>query len=126
MSSCWVTRGDEKSPVFGRPAQTQTLTDCAPLPGIIYCQFFFVHCCSTAISEKAEGDAEMQDAEAQASAMAKTIKAQAAGDAAVGGDQDDELAAYKLDEYDEEESKGAGELAASSLLSRILCCAVPS
>lgn len=64
-------------------------------------------------SEKPEGDAEMLDAEAQASAMAKSIKAQAAGDAAATGQEnDDDLAAYKLDEYDEEESKGAGKSSA--------------
>jgi periodic tryptophan protein 1 len=44
----------------------------------------------------------MEDATAAAAAMAKSVKNPSAG-------ADDDLSAYNLDDYDEEESKGAGE-----------------
>lgn len=47
--------------------------------------------------------------------MAKSIKSQGAAGAGAGGD-DDDLAAYNLDNYDEEESKGVGELLACILM----------
>lgn len=51
-------------------------------------------------SEEKDEDAEMEDATAVAAAMAKTLKVPTGPD---------DLSAYNLDDYDEEESKGAGE-----------------
>ena len=57
-------------------------------------------------ADEEDGDAAMQDATAAAVAMASTIKAPSAPD---------DLSAYNLDKYDEEESKGAAMGAFSNI-----------
>lgn len=74
--------------------------------------FFFFFCSTDELrdSEPGDEDAEMKDATAKAKSMAKTIKAQgSAATKEITADDDNDLAAYNLDDYDNEESKGTGE-----------------
>jgi len=65
-----------------------------------------------AMDVEGDNDEEMEDAATLAAQKAaKKIKAAANGDKKKKGTgEDDDLAAYNLDTYDEEESKGAGKL----------------
>ncbi|KAK4053108.1 rRNA-processing protein [Microbotryomycetes sp. JL201] len=61
--------------------------------------------------DESDGDAEMQDATAKAKSAAKKIKA----DQKLTGNDEDDLAAYNLDDYDNEESKGTAMGAFSNI-----------